>query len=716
MDCGPASLKIICKFYGKVLPMKFLRDKCNITREGVSLKDLSRVAEDLGLRTLPLKISYEDIVEKVPLPCIVHWNYSHFVVLYKIKKNTVFVSDPQIGLVKYSTQKFENGWKKNSDKGIIMVIEPSPKFYDTENLGLKDLGSKNLFSNYFKYLKPHYNFLTQVFLGMIMGLVISLIFPFITQSIVDIGIETQDFDFINILLVAMLVLTVSSVFSNFVQQRMMLYVSDRVNIAMVSDFITKTLKLPISFYERKMTSDILNRISDHDRIQKFILTSLLGILIASSSIILYSIILAFYDIYLLFFFIVGTILYIVWILLFLNKRRLLDYKFFDSKIYNQNEIIQIAENSSEIKINNLEQKKRWDWEKSRFEIYTLNIKMLNLSQIQSVGTTIIDQTKNVFITYFAAKAVISGEMTLGMMLSAQYIIGQMNGPIGQMINFIQSYQDAKISLERVNEVVYQEEEEEVFSGFEMVIPQDKTIRISKLSFRYHSSTPYVLSNLSFKICQGKMTAIVGQSGSGKTTLLKILLRLYQNYDGDISLGSVDFKSIDVRKWRGKCGAVMQEGKIFNDSILANIVLDSDKIDSELLYSVLAQTNLNEFINDLPQKMYTIIGQGGNGISGGQKQRILIARALYKKPDFMFLDEATNSLDTKNEKEIAANIEKTLKGITSVVVAHRLSTVKVADNIIVLDKGRIVEEGTHSDLVKMRGFYFTLVSNQIDVND
>ncbi|WP_422090372.1 peptidase domain-containing ABC transporter [Tenacibaculum ovolyticum] len=711
MDCGPASLKIISKYYGKNFSMKFLRDKCGITREGVSLKDISRVSDEIGLRTLPLKVTYEDIHQKIPLPCIVHWNYSHFVVLYKAKTNKVYISDPQIGLTTYTKEKFEFFWKKNEDKGTILVIEPSPKFYNTKNVE-----TPTAFSNYYKYLKPHTNFLIQVFFGMLMGVLISLIFPFITQSIVDIGIETQDFSFINILLVATIVLTLSSVFSGYIQSRMMLYVADRVNISMVSDFIQKTLKLPVTFYERKMTSDILNRIDDHDRIQKFILNSFLGIIIAGLSFIVYAIILSYYNITLFLFFFGGTVLYILWILLFLKKRRKLDYLYFDSNTHNQNEVIQIADNSSEIKINNLEQKKRWDWELSRLNIYDLNIKMLNLNKIQSLGTTVIDRLKNVFITFFAAKAVIDGSMTLGMMLSAQYIIGQMNGPVGQLINFIQSYQDAKISLERVSEVVYEEDEETVFEGLEMKIPKEKTINITNLSFKYHNSSPFVLKKVNLIIPEGKMTAIVGGSGSGKTTLMKILLRLYQNYEGEINIGNTDFKSINVHNWRSNCGSVMQDGKIFNDTILQNIVLNNEDINPDILNNVIKAANLNEFIDNTSQKLYTMIGQGGQGISGGQKQRILIARALYKDPSFLFFDEATNSLDTRNENEITTNLNTSRKGKTTVVIAHRLSTVKTADQIIVLDKGKVVESGTHEKLINEKGYYFNLVSNQIELQE
>jgi len=710
MDCGPASLKIICKHYGKNFSMKYLRDKCHITREGVSLQDISRVSEEIGLRTLPLKMNFEDLRAKIPMPCILHWNYSHFVVLYKITRKKVYISDPQIGLVSYNIEEFNYSWKKNNEKGIVLVLEPSPKFYEQE-----DVESKNSLSNYFAYLKPHSQLLIQVFAGLAMGVLISLLFPFITQAIVDIGIETQDFSFINILLGATIILTISSVFSTFIQDRMMLYVSDRVNISMVSDFIGKTLKLPITFFERKMTSDILTRINDHSRIQNFIFNSFLKIIIAAFSFVVYAAILIYYEMSLFIIFLLGTILYIGWILLFLKRRRKLDYKYFDSSVLNQHEVIQIADNSVEIKINNLQQKKKWDWEKSRLEIYDLNIKLLNLSQMQNIGTTVINRLKDVFITFFAAKAVINGQMTLGMMLSAQYIIGQMNGPVGQMIGFIQSFQDAKISLERVGEVVHEEQEEKSFEGIEMKLPERQSIDIKGVSFKYHPNSPSVLDDVNFSIPQGKVTAIVGESGSGKSTLMKILLRLYQDYEGEIKIGNANFKAINIHKWRDKCGAVLQEGKIFNDTILNNIVLNDQNIDAEKFYEVVKLANLGSFIDSTPLKMYTQIGQGGNGISGGQRQRILIARALYKNPDFLFFDEATNSLDTRNENVITKNLERVTAGKTSVVIAHRLSTVKSADQIIVMDKGKIAEIGTHSELISRKGKYYELVINQLEID-
>ncbi len=710
MDCGPASLKIICKYYGKNFSMKYLREKCNIAREGVSLKDISRVADEIGLRTLPLKLSVKDLTEKVQLPCIIHWRYTHFVVIYKISKSIFFLSDPQIGLVKYTKAEFEKCWTGRHEKGVVLVIEPSPKLYQQKDVKVR----KNIY-RYAGYVLPYKNFLFQVLIGMITGVAVSLVFPFITQSIVDIGIETKDFDFINILLVASLVLTLSSVISHYIQSRVILFVADRINISMVSDFLSKLLRLPINFFERKMTSDILNRIGDHNRIQAFLMNAFLGIIVSTLSFIVYAAILCFYKIQLFLVFLGGTILYLIWIFLFLGARRRLDLGLFDANTENQNEIIQIVDNSTEIKINNLNQKKRWDWEKSRAEISNLTVKSLNLSQTQHFGTTLIDRIKNIVITFVAAKAVVEGEMTIGMMLSAQYIIGQMNGPVGQIIGLVQSYQDANISLERVNEVVEEEKEEKIFDGFESSLPSKRTIRLVNLSFKYHESTPNVLKQINLEIEEGKMTAIVGQSGSGKTTLMKLLLRLYDTYEGEIFVGDTPLNSINLYNWRQKSAAVLQDGKIFNDTILMNIVLDSESIDEERLKSVIEFSNLREYINGTSLKLYTPIGNGGFGISGGQKQRILIARALYKNPDFLFFDEATNSLDAKNEREISDNFERILKEKTSVIIAHRLSTVKRADKIVVLHKGEIVEVGTHSELVAVRGHYFNLVSNQIELD-
>ena len=687
--------------------MKYLRDKCHITREGVSMLAISKSAEEIGLRTLALKISLEDLTSKVPLPCIVHWNYSHFVVVYKITKKKVHVSDPQIGLVTYSHEEFNHSWKKNNDKGYVLALEPRPEFYQQ-----KDVKTPGKLTDYFQYLWPYRRFLGQVMIGMIAGIALSLVFPMITQSVVDIGIATRDLTFIHVLLIASVVLTLSSSISNFIQGRVMLYVSDRVNISMVSDFIKKLLDLPYSFFERKMTSDVLSRIQDHNRVQSFLFDSLLGIAVASLSFLVYSIILAYYDTTLFIVFLVGTLLYCLWVYLFLARRRRLDYQYFDASVANQSEILQVHEGIAEIKANNLQQRKRWDWEKSRLDIYSLNIKLLNLNQLQDSGSIVIEKLKNIFLTFIAAKAVIDGEMTLGMMLSVQYIIGQMNGPVGKLLSFIQSSQDAKISLERINEVRYEEEEEKRFEGIKVPFPEKRSIVLKDVSFKYNQHLAPVLDKINIEIPYGQTTAIVGDSGSGKSTLLKLLLRFYPTTSGNITLGYTDFTGIDLHEWRDRCGAVLQDGKLLNSTILENITLQVDEVDHQRLNYAIEASNLTEFVNELPLKLYTYVGQGGTGMSGGQKQRILIARAIYKNPDYIFLDEATNALDANNERAISENLIKFTEGKTSVIIAHRLSTVMAADQIVVLEKGKVVELGSHGELLHQEGHYFNLVKNQM----
>jgi ATP-binding cassette subfamily B protein len=711
MDCGPASLKIICKYYGKSLSMKFIRDKCHITREGVSLLDISRAAEEIGLRTLSLKVSLEDLERKIPLPCIIHWNYSHFVVVYKITKNNIYVSDPQVGLMTYHKKEFNYHWKKSNEKGHILALERKTEFDKIENIGT----SKNL-SEYFNYLFEYKKYFVQIFLGILLTVGLSLIFPVISQAIVDIGINTRDLTFINVLLIASLILTISSVVSNFMQSRLMLFISDKVNINMVSDFIHKLIHLPLPFFERKMTSDILARINDHGRIQNFVFESMLGSVSSILTFIVFAALLISYDLYLFSIFFVGTFFYVLWILLFLNKRRKLDYLFYDASVGNQSEILGLCEGIKEIKSNNLEQKKRWDWEKSRFEIYRLNIRLLNLDQVQEVGATLIEKLKNVLLTFVSAKAVMAGDMTLGMMLAVQYIIGQLNGPVGRLLGLIQSFQDAKISLERVNEVRFEEKKEIAFVGMRSSLPANGSISLHNVSYWYNKSQLAVLENVNLVIPRKKITAIVGESGSGKSTLMKLLLRLYEPSSGFLKMGDVDFNSIDVYEWRRNSGAVLQDGVLFTGTILENIILDDENVDHERLTYAIQSSNLNDYINNQPLKIYTSIGQGGTGMSGGQKQRILIARALYKVPEFLFLDEATNSLDARNEKIISDNLASFTNGKTAVVIAHRLSTVINAHQIVVMDKGSIVEVGSHDMLLARKGAYYKLIENQIFAQD
>jgi len=709
MDCGPACLKIIARFYGKTFSMKHLRDLCYITREGVSLFDIGRAAEEIGFRTLAIKINFEDLEKKMPLPAIVHWQQKHFVVVYKFSKRKVYVSDPALGLSSYSHKEFRAAWEVHDGSGGILILETTPEFHNR-----MDDETPDSFGHFLKYLNPYHKYLAQVLLGMIAGILIGLLTPFISQSIVDFGIGTGNMKFVNTMLVAGLILAVSSMVSNFIQNRLMLYVSERVNMGMVSDFLRKSMQLPIPFFERKMVSDLLIRIGDHDRIQTFIMNTVLGIFVNLLLIVVYSLLMLYYEINMFLVFAVGNALYTGWILLFLKRRKKLDNLLFEARASNSNDLLELLENINEIKANNIGNSRRWKWEFSRYRIYGIRVRSLNLNQVEETGAIFLMRLQNIFITYIAASNVINGTMTLGMMMAAQYILGQLTGPIQSMIGYVHSLQYAKLSLKRVNEIILEEKPEKAASN--AAVPDDKTIVIRNLHFQYNPNFSKVLDDVNIDIPEGKVTAIVGESGSGKTTLLKLLLRFYPPSDGRIDVGGVSIEEISLRKWRDRCGAVLQDGKMFNDTILYNITLQESEldIDKKKLIGAVELSNLKDFVSERPLKLYTPLGTNGSGLSQGQKQRILLARAIYKDPDYFFLDEATNSLDANNEKQISENLVNILVGKTAIVIAHRLSTIRNADKIIVLDKGKVVEQGSHEELVRRNGMYCRLISNQLFV--
>lgn len=710
MDCGATCLKIIAKYYRKTFSLKYLRDLCYVTREGVSLFDIGRAAETIGFRTLAIKVNFQELKAKMPLPLIVHWKQEHFVVVYKITKQKVYVSDPARGLITYKHEEFQSAWEMPNNTGNILVLETTPEFFDME-----ENETKASFLHFLKYLKPFQRYLIQVTIGMIAGILIGLFSPFISQSIVDFGIGSGNIKFVNTMLVAGVILAISSMLSGFIQSRLMLYISERVNMGMVSDFLRKTLYLPVPFFERKMISDLLTRIEDHDRIQSFIMSTLLGIVINILLVIVYGALMFYYEANMLFVFLAGTVVYTSWIFLFLSRRKKLDNLYFEARTKNQNDLLELLENVNEIKATNIANKRRWKWEFSRYKIYNLRIKNMNLDQVEASGATLILQLQGIFITYIAARNVIDGVMTLGMMMAAQHILGQLNGPIKSMIGYVHSYQFAKISLKRVNEIIIDEEPEKSTSN--MKVPNNKSIKIRDLDFHYNPHLNKVLDTINLDIPQGKITAIVGESGSGKTTLLKLLMRFYKPTKGEISVGNISLENIGLFQWRNACGAVLQDGKMFNDTILYNITLEDEEseVDKEQLFKAVNLANISDFINERPLKLYTPLGTNGSGLSQGQKQRILIARAIYRNPDFIFLDEATNSLDANNEKEITQNLRTILSNKTAVIIAHRLSTVKNAHNIVVLDKGKVVEQGTHSELIAHKGMYYSLVANQLKLN-
>lgn len=723
MDCGPACLKIVAAYYGKSYSLKALRDRCHVTREGVSLLGISDAAESIGFRTSGVKITWDQLRAEASLPCIVHWNQDHFVVVYDIQEKSnkcqILVSDPASGLLKYDKEAFLRSWLHGAadvnapGKGIALLLEPTPRFYQE----VVDDGGKIGFSYLFRYLKPYKKHIAQLLVAMLVASLLSLILPFITQSIVDEGIGTGRLSFIVTMLIAQLVIVVGQLANDLIRGWLMLHMTARVSISLISDFLAKLMRLPISFFDSKMTGDIMQRIDDHQRIQAFLTNSLLSIVMAGVLLVVYGGILGGYNLKILGVFVVGSAIYVLWVLLFLRRRRKLDYMRFQEASANQSNIVQLIGGMQDIKLNGCEKQKRWEWERIQARLFKVSIKSLTLNQTQQAGGMFIDQIKNVLISYLAARAVISGDMTLGMMMSLQYIIGQLNAPVSQFITFVQETQDAAISMERLGEIHGRQDEEPENEQKIMGIPAGSDIVLKDLTFQYDGPhSPKVLDEINLTIPSNKVTAVVGASGSGKTTLLKIILGFYQPTGGDVLLGEIPLKRFSESSWRGSCGTVMQEGYIFTDTIAANIGVSDDDPDMNRVRAAAEVSNICNWIEKLPLGYYTKIGMDGHGLSTGQKQRILIARAAYKNSKFLFFDEATNSLDANNEKVIMKHLDELFKERTVVIVAHRLSTVKNADNIVVLDNGRIAEQGTHEYLIKLKGKYYMLVKNQLELGD
>ena len=716
MDCGPTCLRMVAKHYGKNFSLQKLRDISGLNREGVSLLGISEAAEKIGFRTAGAKIGLDEL-KKSEFPLILHWDQNHFVVLYKIKKGSFYIADPSKGLLQYSESEFLKHWgaraNNENNEGIVLLLSPAPDFYLQDGDKTQALD----FSYLIKYLYRYKALVIQLFAGLGVGSLLQLVLPFLTQSVVDIGINTRNINFIYIILIAQTMLFIGRTSVDFIRSWILLHISTRINISILTDFLIKLMKLPMHFFDSKMTGDIMQRMNDQKRIESFLTGSTLTVIFSLFNLIVFGFVLAFYNTTIFIIFIVSTTLYSVWVMLFLRKRRSLDFKRFDLSSQNQSAVVQLIYGMQEIKLNNCEQQKRWEWERLQAGLFRFNIKSLKLTQYQQAGAFFINEGKNIIITFLVAKSVVDGQLTLGAMMAVQYIIGQLNSPIEQMLGFIQQFQDAKISLERLNEIREMDDEEPVDKTFIKELPFDKGISLQNLTFTYPGAgNEPVLSNVNLEIPEGKTTAIVGMSGSGKTTILKLLLRFYEPGKGDIKVGNSYLNQVSFRYWRGLCGVVMQDGFIFSDSISKNIAAGDEYPDMMKLKHAVEMANITDFIENLPLGLNTKIGAEGNGISQGQRQRILIARAIYKNPKYIFFDEATNALDAINEKVIMENLETFFKGRTVVVVAHRLSTVKNADNIVVLDKGVIIEQGTHAELTASKGEYYLLVKNQLELGN
>lgn len=716
-DCGAACLRMVAMHYGRHYTFEYLRQLSYLDRDGVSLSGISDAAEKIGLRTLGVKVGFRRLGDDIPLPCVAHWQQDHFVVVYKVQNGKVYVADPKVGKIQYDEQEFMNSWLSDvvntEPQGVLLLFETTSEFYQKEGETRQSVPAGLAF--FWPYLSQYRKLIVQLMLGLVIGSLIQLAFPFMMQALVDKGVQLNDINFVYLILIAQGMLFAGQMAVEFIRGWILLHIGARVNISFVSDFLIKLMRLPVSFFDSRMTGDLLQRIYDNERVERFLTSASLQTLFSIVSLVVLGFVLLHYNPVIFLVFFAGSIVYFSWIAFFLQQRRALDNQRFEQLAENQNMLMQMVNGMQEIKLHNAQRLKRWAWERTQAKLFKVNVKYLATNQIQRAGAAFINEGKNIVISVLAAKGVIEGEMTIGMMLAVQYIIGQMNAPLESLVQFVIQAQEARISLERMGEIQNTNDEESNEAAQVNVLPANGNLSMQGVSFRYGGPyDPWVLRNVNVVIPEGKTTAIVGPSGSGKSTLLKLLLNFYQPTEGSVRIGEVSLGSLNPKLWRNYCGVVMQDGYLFYDTIARNIALGDENVDRRRLLYAANMANIQSFVESLPSGYNTKTGNEGTGLSQGQRQRILIARAIYKDPQYLFFDEATNALDAHNERSIMQNMYQAFQQKTVVVVAHRLSTVRNADNIIVLDRGEVVEQGTHEQLTARKGVYYNLVREQLEL--
>ncbi|KGI21427.1 peptidase domain-containing ABC transporter [Hoylesella timonensis] len=721
-DCGPTCLRMIASFYGKEYSQETIRRHCFISREGVSLLGICDAAEYIGMHCLGMKLTIDQLVDEVNFPCILHWNQNHFVVCYDVKRSRIgekykfYIADPASQCITYNEEEFKKGWIsskfKGEECGVALLLEPDVDFGKNEDDCYTPEKKRN-FRTFAHYYLQHKRLLLQIIAGMLVGIGMQFIFPFLTQAMVDVGIGHKNFNIVTLILIAQIILFIAQLSVDFIRSWVLLHINARVDITLISSFLYKLTCMPLNFFDTRKLGDTLQRVGDHARIKSFLMGNSLNIIFSFVSLIIFSCVLAYYSIMIFSIFMVGNILNLLWITIFMKYRRELDSKRFGLSSTEQNRLVQLIQGMQDIKLNNCEREKRWEWEHLQIGLFRISSKGLTITQIQQTGSSFLSQATNFIILYLSATAVIHDNMTLGMMMSVSYIIGQLSAPFADFVNFAYALQDARISMERLNDIYEQEDEEDDIDKNMTILPTDHNIRIENMYFSYSgNSRNYTLQDINLTIEAGKVTAIVGSSGSGKTTLIKILQGFYKPNQGSVCIGNVPLELINPHVWRASTGSVMQDSFLFSDSIAKNIALSTEQIDIKRLQLASKMANVDSFISTMPLGYNTRIGMEGIGVSQGQRQRILIARAIYKNPEFIFFDEATNALDATNEWEIMNALHSFYKGKTVVIAAHRLSTISQADQIVVIKEGKIVEVGSHEQLLEKKGEYYELVNYQM----